>query len=221
VIVPDITTREDARWWIRERILDLRLATWFHPWLDIIRSPANQKRYGAEDQVIRRGDILHCDVGIVYLGLCTDMQHNAYVCRQNEVEPPDGIKALMRCGNRMQQIHLEEMREGRTGNEILASVLKRGRDEGLNPTVYTHPLGIYGHGSGTMIGMPDKQAFVPGSGEHPLHVNTVYALEFSVKQIVPEWDGASVDLGFEETVLFTEKGADFADGYPRRFYLIK
>ena len=71
--------------------------------------------------------------------------------------------------NRLQEIHLEEMRVGRTGNEILKSILDRGRAEGLRPRVYTHPIGPYGHGSGTMIGMPEKQEFVPGTGEHPLH----------------------------------------------------
>ncbi|MCP4726579.1 MAG: hypothetical protein GY863_16155, partial [bacterium] len=78
VITPDLTTSDDARWWIRQRIIDLGLTTWFQPSIDIIRSPADREKYGEDDNVIRRGDILHCDVGIVYLGLCTDMQHNAY-----------------------------------------------------------------------------------------------------------------------------------------------
>ena len=72
-----------------------------------------------------------------------------------------------------------------------------------------------------MIGMPEKQEFVPGSGEHPLHVNTAYALEFSIAGNVPEWDNARVSLGLEETIIFTETGADFLDGYPRAFYLIR
>ena len=174
VIVPDVTTSDDVEWWIRQRIDSLGLETWFHPSIDIQRSPKDQARYGKDDRVIRRGDLLHSDVGIRYLGLCTDMQHNAYVLRQGESEPPAGLKALLAKGNRLQEIHFAEMREGRTGNEILRAIIARGKAEGLRPTVYTHPIGPYGHGSGTMIGMPEKQEFVPGSGEWPLHNDTVY-----------------------------------------------
>jgi hypothetical protein len=89
------------------------------------------------------------------------------------------------------------MTVGRTGNEILASILERGSAEGLRPTVYSHPVGPYGHGSGTMFGMTEKQEFVPGTGEHPLHANTVYAMEFSVAGDVPEWGGVEVSMGLE------------------------
>ncbi|MGD2121985.1 MAG: M24 family metallopeptidase [Gemmatimonadota bacterium] len=221
VIIPDVTTADDVRWWIRQRINDLGLGTWFHPSIDIRRSPADAETYGSGDDVIRRGDLLHCDVGISYLGLNTDMQHNAYVLRVGETEPPEGLKELLRKGNRLQEIHLEEMKLGRTGNEILASILERGRAEGLRPRVYSHPVGPYGHGSGTMIGMSEKQEFVPGTGEHPLHANTVYAMEFSVAADVPEWGGVEISMGLEEQAVVTAQGARFVDGYPRSFYLIR
>jgi Xaa-Pro aminopeptidase len=220
VITPDVTTADDVRWWIRQRINDLGLDTWFHPSIYIRRSPADTQRYGEDDRVIRRGDLLHCDVGITYLGLNTDMQHNAYVLRAGETEAPEGLQALLHKGNRLQQIHLEEMKPGRTGNEILKAILDRGRAEALRPIVYTHPIGHYGHGSGTMIGMTEKQEFVPGTGEHPLHVNTVFSMEFSVAADIPEWDGAEVRTGFEEEIVVTPDGARFVDGYPRTFYLI-
>jgi Xaa-Pro aminopeptidase len=221
VIIPDVTTAEDVEWWIRQRIIDLGLTTWFHPSIDIRRSPEDTERYGRGDGVIRRGDLLHCDVGITYLGLNTDMQHNAYVLRGGETQAPEGIRGLLRKGNRLQEIHLEEMKMGRSGNEILRSILDRGRAEGLRPRVYTHPIGPYGHGSGTMIGMPEKQEFVPGTGEHPLHVNTVYAMEFSVAGDVPEWGGIEVSVGLEEQAVFTAQGARFVAGYPRSLYLIR
>jgi len=221
VIVPDLTTNDDVRWWIRQRINDLGLDTWFHPSIRIRRSPADIEKYGADDQVIRRGDMLHCDVGISYLGLNTDMQHNAYVLRIGETEPPEGLQQVIRNGNRLQEIHLEEMQVGRTGNEILASILERGRAEDLRPRIYTHPIGPYGHGSGTMIGMPEKQEFVPGTGEHPLFANTVYAMEFSAGADVPEWGGIEVTTGFEEQAVVTAAGGRFVDGYPRTLYLIR
>ena len=221
VIIPDVTTNEDAEWWIRQRITDLGLDTWFHPSIDIRRSPEDVEKYGRGDNVIRRGDLLHCDVGISYLGLNTDMQHNAYVLRAGETQAPAGLRDLLRKGNRLQEIHLEESKVGRPGNEILASVLERGRAEGLRPTVYSHPIGPYGHGSGTMIGMPEKQEFVPGTGEHRLHANTVYSMEFSVAADVPEWGGVEVSMGLEDEAVVTAQGARFLDGYPRSLYLIR
>jgi Xaa-Pro aminopeptidase len=221
VIVPDLTTTADVRWWIRQHINDLGLQTWFHPSISIRRSPEDAERYGEDDQVIRRGDLLHCDVGITYLGLNTDMQHNAYVLRMGETQPPEGLQELLRKGNRQQEIFLEEMQLGRTGNEILASIVERGRAEGLRPRIYAHPIGPYGHGSGTMIGMPEKQEFVPGTGEHPLHVNTVYAMEFSVAADVPEWGGIEVSMGLEEQAVVLESGTRLLDGYPRSLYLIR
>jgi Xaa-Pro aminopeptidase len=221
VIVPDVTTADDVEWWIRQRIDSLGLETWFHPSVDIQRSPKDTTRYGKDDRVIRRGDLLHSDVGIRYLGLCTDMQHNAYVLRQGEAEPPAGLKALLAKGNRLQEIHFAEMREGRTGNDILRAILARGKAEGLRPTVYTHPIGPYGHGSGTMIGMPEKQEFVPGSGEWPLHQDTVYSIEFSVASTIAEWDGADVSMGLEDDAIFSGGVARWIDGYPTTLYVIR
>jgi Xaa-Pro aminopeptidase len=221
VIVPDVTTTDDVEWWIRERIDSLGLETWFHPSIDIQRSPKDRARHGESDRVIRRGDLLHSDVGIRYLGLCTDMQHNAYVLRQDETEPPAGLKALLAKGNRLQEIHFAEMREGRTGNETLRAIIARGKAEGLRPTVYTHPIGPYGHGSGTMIGMPEKQEFVPGSGERPLHNETVYSIEFSVAATVADWDGADVSMGLEDDAIFSGGVARWIDGYPTTLYVIR
>ena len=69
--------------------------------------------------------------------------------------------------------------------------------------------------------MPEKQAFVPGSGEHPLHVNTVYSMEFSVAGDVPEWGGVEVSMGLEDEVMITADGARLVDGYPISLYLIR
>jgi Xaa-Pro aminopeptidase len=221
VITPDVTETQDVVWWIRQRITDLGLETWFQPSISIHRSPKDLTLYGKGDRVIRRGDILHCDVGISYLGLCTDMQHNAYVCRIGEKEPPAGIKELYRRGNRVQEILLMEYKEGRTGNEILKSALEKARAEGLKPRIYTHPIGIHGHGSGMMVGMYEKQDFVPGTGEHPLYPNTVYSIELSAAYEIPEWGNTLVSLGFEEEAVFTKQGVNWVDGYPRDFYLIR
>lgn len=220
LIIPDVTNRNDVRWWIVEKIESLGLKTWFFPSLDIIRSPQNIAKYG-EDDIIRRGDLLHCDVGIDYMGLTTDMQHLAYVCELDEEDAPEGLQELYKKGLRFQQITMEEMVEGRTGNEILVKSLERGRAEGLQPWQYCHPVNYFGHGSGMTIGRTEEQEFLPGSGEHPLYNNTTYALEFSVTGKVPEWDNTDVRMGFEDNMIFIDGKARLIDGYPGGLYLIR
>lgn len=219
VITPGVTTRHDVRWWICERIQELKLDYWFFPSLDIIRGPENRAKYGNEE-VIYPGDLLHCDVGISHMGLSTDMQHNAYVLREGETEPPQGLQKLYQKGLRLQEIYMGELKAGRSGNEILASVLSKGKAEGLNPVVYSHPVNYYGHASGMTVGMTDKQGGMPGTGDHPLHQHTTYAMEFSIAGEVPEWGDQMVRLGFEENILFTDDKARLIDGYPTKMYLI-
>ncbi len=221
VITPDVTTTDDVVWWIRQRITDLGLDTWFQPSISIRRSPADEKIYGRGDRVIRRGDLLHCDVGIRYLDLCTDMQHNAYVLRAGEEDAPEGLRELLRKGNRIQEILLSEFREGRKGNDILRGALQKATAEDLGPRIYTHPIGFYGHGSGMMLGMTEKQEFVPGTGEHPLYPVTVYSIELSATAAIPEWENAQVSMGVEDEAVFTKDGPRWVDGYPRKLYLIK
>ena len=220
VITPDVTTNEEVEYHICERILELKLSYWFFPSVDIVRSQENIAKYGKDDNVIRRGDMLHCDVGISYLGLSTDMQHNAYVCRSGEADAPAGIKALFEKGKRLQNIILEEMKEGRTGNDILKFSIDRGKKEDLSPVIYCHPINYFGHGSGLMIGFAERQDAFKGTGEHPLYPNTSYSMEFSVSGKVPEWNNKVVRLGVEDDIIFTKDGAAFIDGRQEKLYLI-
>lgn len=221
VIVPDVTTATDVEWWIRERLARLGLDAWFQPSIDIRRSPDEAAKHPKGDDVIRRGDLLHSDIGFRYLGLATDMQHNAYVLRISETDAPAGLKDLLRKGNRVQQILMDEMKEGRTGNEILVAALAKAKSEGIETSIYSHPVGFYGHGSGTMFGMTEKQSFVPGTGERPLHLDTSFSIELSVTAAVPEWGNARVTMGLEDDALFTKAGARWMDGYPTTLHLIR
>jgi len=224
VIVPDITTTDDVVWWIRQRITDLGLETWFQPSISIQRHKKEAARYGEKDNVIRRGDLLHCDVGIVYLGLCTDMQLQAYVCRIGEDDAPAGLKEALRRANRVADIFMAEFKTGRTGNDIVDSAMKKASAEGLRPLIYSHPLGIHGHGAGcTCDARPPEAApeDIRERGRYPLYPNTVYAIEFSSTTAVPEWDNQDVRIGYEETGVFTEEGCRFVDGRQTKFFLIK
>ena len=224
VITPDITTTEDVVWWIRQKITDLGLETWFQPSISIHRHKKEAAGYESDRDVIRRGDLLHCDVGISYLGLCTDMQWQAYVCKIGEDDAPEGLKEALRRTNRMGDIFRNEFKAGRSGNDIVRSAMKKAEAEGLRPLIYSHPVGFHGHAAGPPMDARHPEQAPEGvelRGKYPLYPNTVYAIEYSCTTSIPEWDNQDVRIGFEETAVFTEEGCRFIDGHQTRFYLIK
>lgn len=223
VITPDVTTTNDVVWWFRQKVTDLGLETWFQPSLSIQRSKKDAARY-ADQEVIRRGDLLHCDVGITYLGLCTDMQLQAYVCRIGETDAPEGLKEALRRANRLADVFMGEFVLGRTGTEIVTAAMKKGEAEGLRPLIYMHPLGIHGHGAGCVADARPPESAPEDNlerGKYPLFPNTAYAIEFSSTTAVPEWDNQDVRIGYEEDALFTKEGCRFIDGRQLKLYLIK
>ena len=193
VIEPGKTTTEDVVWFLRQTVTDMGLETWFHPTIDIQRTNQELQSHiysftkGDKDKIIQKGDLLHCDFGITYIGLNTDCQQHAYVLKDNETVVPQYLATAFKKGNRLQDILTTNMKEGKTGNEILLSSLKTAKKEGLRPSIYTHPLGKYGHSAGTTIGMWDSQGGVPFNGDYSLHNNTVYAIELNVTVSIPEW----------------------------------
>jgi len=218
VITPGVTTTEDVEWWIWEKFRSLGQMTWFNPGISLQR-PAASPHKGSP--VIHRGDLLHCDIGVNYLRLNTDTQQHAYVLLPGETDAPPGLKAALAQGNRLQDILLAEMKEGSTGNEVLAAALKIARDEGLRPSIYTHPLGVHGHAAGPTIGLWDKQGGVPGPGDYPLFPDTVFSIELNVRASVPEWNNQDVQIALEQDVAFTRSGTVFLDKRQTALHLIK
>jgi methionine aminopeptidase len=224
VITPGITSTKDVVWWIRQRINSLGLTTWFQPSISIQRSKQAAAPVPKGDRIIRRGDLLHCDVGIVYLGLCTDMQWQAYVCKIGETDAPQGLKNALANANKLAAIFMNEFKLGRSGNAIVKSAMSKGQEAGLRPLIYSHPIGFHGHGAGPpMEARPVDQA--PEGfqirGEYPLYADTVYAIEFSVFANIREWNGQEVRIGFEENGVFTDSGCHFVDGHQKKFFLIR
>jgi len=205
VITPGKTTTDDVVWWMRQRVKDVGLGTWFHTDVDVQRR--GQDLSTAETVVIQRGDVLHCDFGITALGLNTDTQHMGYVLRDGEQDVPQGLKRALLNSNRLQDLLLAEMRPGRTGNQVLTSALSAMRAQGINGTIYTHPIGDRGHGAGPLIGLWDHQEGVPGRGDVPLLSSTWFSIELQATTPVPEWGGQAVRSAQEEDA---ELGADGA-----------
>ncbi|NIM00347.1 MAG: M24 family metallopeptidase, partial [Acidobacteria bacterium] len=192
VITPGVTTTDDVAWYIRQRFEDLRLNPWFQPYVNVQRKGTVYERdtsfFGESGVVIQRGDVLHTDVGICYLRLCTDTQEMGYVLRLGESGVPEGLRDALSAGNRWQDILTGEFKTGRRGNEILARAIRVAEEEGIVHSIYTHPLGFFGHAAGPTIGMWDNQGPTPVRGDWKLFPDTGYAIEGNIRARVPEWD---------------------------------
>lgn len=225
-IVPNKTTTDDVVWFMRQKVTDLGLETWFHPTIDVQRNKEALKSHiesfskGEKENVIRKGDLLHCDFGITYIGLNTDCQQHAYVLKDDETDVPEFLKAAFKKGNRVQDILTNNMKTGKTGNEILAASLAQGKKEGLRPSIYTHPLGKYGHSAGTTIGMWDSQRGVPFNGDYPLEINTAYAIELNTTVFIKEWR-KDIRIMLEEDGFFGDNTFEYIRGRQTKIKAIK
>jgi peptidase M24-like protein len=203
VITPGETTTDDVLWWMRQRIQGLGYTTWFQTSVDVQRA-GDINRNGAV--VIQEGDLLWTDFGVVAENLHTDTQHMGYVMREGESEAPAGLQQCLANTNRLQDILLEEMEPGLTGNEILAGTLEQMRADGIDGTMYTHPIGDHGHGAGPLIGMWDQQDGVPVRGDAVLLASTWHSTEMQTTTPVPEWGGKPASCRQEEEAYLDEDG---------------
>lgn len=225
VITPGVTTTEDVVWWYREKIKAMKLDTWFHPSVDIQRpdpdSQEAQRSFAARpsEQVILPGDLLHIDFGITYLRLNTDTQELAYVLKAGETDVPTYLQEAFKYGNRVQDILTENYVLGRSGNEILRESRRMMDEEGIRGSIYTHPLGFYGHSAGPTIGMWDNQGNTPGAGDFPLHANTGYAIELNAVVYVEEWK-KDVRIMLEEGALFDGEKVVYYNGRQKKILAI-
>jgi hypothetical protein len=215
VIQPNKTSTNDLVWWFRQKVIDLGLSTWFHPSIEIQRRVSNEK-----DAIIRPGDLLHVDFGIGYLRLNSDVQEHAYILLPNETAVPAELAAAFTKTNRLQDILTSTFKTGRTGNEILAASLKQAKAEGIQPSIYTHPIGFHGHAAGTTIGMWDMQQGVPGSGDYAMRPNTCYSIELNAMHHLTGWD-KSVRIALEQNGYFNGSNFEYLDGRQKIIHLIK
>ena len=211
VIEVGATTTTDVEWWMRQKVTNMGLETWFHPSVDIQRYTEENKDHlrsfsnRPDRKIIQKGDLLYCDFGITYLRLNSDCQQMAYVMKDDETEVPIFLKKAFNKGNKLQDILTSNFIEGDSGNTILLNSLNQAVNSDLRPSIYTHPLGSYGHSSGPTIGMWDSQSGVKGNGDYPLHKNTVYAIELNITSYIKEWS-RDIRIMLEEAGYFGEEG---------------
>ena len=225
VITPGVTTLSDVSWYMRQRFEDLDLDVWFQPYVTV--QPHGEEYevdapfFGKFSGVIHRGDLLHTDVGICYMRLCTDTQEMGYVLLPGEQEVPDGLKDAMAVGNRWQDLLTAEFRSGRSGNEVLAATHDAVESEGILAGTYSHPIGFFGHGPGPTIGMWDEQGPTPVRGDWKVYPDTAYAIEGYVKAQIPEWNDRWVQVKLEQSAVFDGERVRYLAGRQVRWHVVR
>ena len=216
-IKPGVTTTDDVAWFYRARLSELGVDTWFHPSVGVHRQGV--KALLAGDTVIQPGDLIWTDFGITYLRLNTDTQHLAYVLKPGETDAPAGLKAGLAAANKIQDAVTGSFKMGLTGNAVLAAARKAAIDQGLKPSIYSHPLGYHGHGAGPAVGMWDNQAG-DERGALPVNPGTVWSIELSAFAPVPEWGGQEVQFRTEEDAFYDGETVRYLDGRQATLTLI-
>lgn len=142
-----------------------------------------------------------------------------YILREGEKQAPQDLQALLDCGNRFRQIVMENMHVGKEGNAVFTAAMRQAKAEGIQPMLYSHPVGTFGHGAGPIIGLYTNQGLVPGTGERTIEEDTCFALELNVYDNISCWDGQRVFMYLEENICRAAEN-DYIDGHQTKLLLI-
>lgn len=223
VITPGRTTVGDVRWWLLQQVNNLGLSVWFQPDLRVQRearsSETSQQFLAVADEamVLQRGDLIHVDFGLNYMGLSTDWQKHAYILKKGERDAPAGLKNALKNTNRLQDVLFEKARAGMTGTEVYDAAMAVMKKENIEAMIYSHPLGAHGHGLGASI---DFRRNIGGAAER-LRLGSYTSIELNTSTSVPEWNNQKVTIMAEDDAFMTEKGFEFFRPRQSEFYLIR
>lgn len=223
VIKPGKTTVGDVRWWMIEQVNKLGLSIWFQPDLRIQRRQTVTGTTGQflstakEAEVIQRGDLLHVDFGLNYMGLSTDWQKHAYVLKSGERDAPAGLKAALKNTNRLQDAMFAIAKVGMIGAEVYNQTMAEMKRQGIEAMIYSHPIGTHGHGLGPSI---DFRGAIAGGGNRILP-GSYMSIELNTSTAVPEWGGQKVTIMAEDDAVMTPNGYKFIRPRQTALYLIR
>ena len=205
VITPGVTTTEDVRWFMRQRMLEMGVAYTWGPNCDVQRRGCANPMLGSEleSEIILPGDLVHIDFGISYLQTETDMQYLCYVPLDGEHDVPDGLKDGFAKCRAYQQIYMDTVRPGMTGNTLWREINAKAEAAGLNGMVYSHPIGFHVHGVGASIGRFGREPDIP-HGQYIVRNNMCFAMEQNVRIKLPEWDSQEIYIFREEDVALVD-----------------
>lgn len=223
VIKPGVTTVGDVRWWMMQQLNDLGVDTWFQADLRLQRkatatgTTGQFLSTGKESDVIKRGDVIHVDFGLNYMGLSTDWQKHAYILKSGERDVPAGLKAALRNTNKLQDFIFAAARPGMTGTAVYQAAMEECKKQSIKCSIYSHPLGPHGHGLGPSI---DFRGSV-GGGSSKILLGSYMSIELNTETEVAEWDGQKVTIMAEDDAVMNADGYKFIRPRQTEFYLVK
>jgi Xaa-Pro dipeptidase len=226
VITPGKTTVGDVRWWFLQQVANLGLDVWFQPDMRVQRQSQETGKtqqflsVAEESVVLERGDVIHIDCGINYLGLSTDWQKMGYILKPGERDAPEGLKRAMANTNRLQDALFKHIKAGAYGYDVYDATMADMKREKIEAMIYSHSVGTQGHALGASI---DFRRPTTGSAsiEPPFREGSYTSIELNTSTAVPEWGGRKVTIMMEDDAYLTPQGMQWFRPRQTQFYLIR
>lgn len=226
VITPGKTTVGDVRYWWLQQMNNKGLDTWFHPDMRIQRKNQETGKtqqflsVADESMVIQRGDVIHIDCGLNYMGLSTDWQKMGYVLRTGERDVPEGLKRAFANTNRLQDALFSHIKPGAWGHDVYDATMADMKAAGIEAMIYSHSIGNQGHGLGASV---DFRRPVAGavSFEPPFREGSYTSIELNTSTPVAEWGGQKVTIMAEDDTYLTKDGMKWFRPRQTSFYVIR
>lgn len=218
-IKPGVSTYElDA--WAEERILGLNATPGFKGYRSgnrvypatLCTSINHEVVHGipAKERILKEGDIIGIDVGVIYKGFFGD---GAYTYAVGQVSPE--AKILMKTCKEALDIGVKEARKGNRVGDI-----SRAIDRYVRPKGYEIVRDLTGHGIGRNLHEdPQVLNYYDGKKGQKLKVNMTLAIEpmitngtYKVRTLDDKWtvitDDCSLSAHYEHTVAITGNGPE-------------
>jgi Xaa-Pro aminopeptidase len=225
VITPGKTTVGDVRFWFLQQVNNLGLGVWFQADLRVQRQNTETGKtlqfleVAPESMVIKRGDVIHIDCGLNYLGLSTDWQKMAYVLREGEKDAPEGLKKALTNTNRLQDALFTHIKPGAKGFEVYEATMGDMKTAGIEAMIYSHSVGNQGHALGASIDFRRPTTGAPA--EPPFREGSYTSIELNTSTPVAEWGGQKVTIMMEDDAYLTKEGMKWFRPRQTAFYLIR
>lgn len=223
VIKPGKTTVGDVRWWLMQQVNNLGLDVWFQPDLRVQRqakSTESSQQFldtAPEDLILERGDVIHVDFGLNYMGFSTDWQKHGYILKDGEKDVPEGFKVALKNTNLLQEAIFKYARAGMTGSEVYEKAMLVMKEKGIEAMIYSHAIGLQGHGLGA--GIDFRKAV--GGNEERFRLGSYISIELNTSTKIPEWNDQKVTIMAEDDAYLTKDGYKFFRPRQTEFYLIR
>ena len=226
VITPGKTTVGEVRYWWVQQMNNNGLDTWFYPDLRVQRKNQETGKtqqflsVAEEATVIQRGDVIHIDCGLNYMGLSTDWQKMGYVLREGEKEVPAGLQRALTNTNRLQDALFSHIKPGAIGYEVYDATMADMKAAGIEAMIYSHSIGNQGHGLGASVDFRRPVAGGPVL-EPPFREGSYTSIELNTSTPVPEWGGQKVTIMMEDDSYLTKDGMKWFRPRQTAFYVIR